>query len=159
METGELVSQSRKIALVSCMTLMLGGIGSYTTSFLIKPSYADNHGKVRIYEVNKKGQMNKRRWMGKPENQVCHNSSKPRLAHRFSQIGYDFCLFFSEENCSEESVVTAMWNGKRYKSKDIDVKQPQEKIYQGSQWYFHPSENIEIKSWVCTEGQLNAELN
>ena len=140
----------RKTIFCKFILVGLGACLLLHPSTLIKPVYADSHGEIRLYKLNKKGQLVKQRWLGDAENQVCQNTKKSRKVHRISQIGFDYCQFYSAENCNSDSVLAAMWAGKRYKSKDIDIKKPQEKLYKGSEWYLHFEQNVEIKSWICS---------
>ena len=110
---------------------------------------ADSHGKVRMYKLNKKGQLLKQRWLKDEEVAGCHDTFKARNVHRFAQVGYAYCQLFSTEGCQAGSEVTAKWGGERYKSADFDLDEPQVNLPKGTEWFLHESENVQIKSWAC----------
>ena len=111
--------------------------------------FADNHAKVRMYKTNTKGQHFLQRWVKHEEDSGCHSSSRDRKVNRFSQTGYNFCQLYSKEGCLPGSEVPAMWGGKRYRVADIDIKQPQIKLLQGTKWMLAADDNALIRSWYC----------
>jgi hypothetical protein len=104
---------------------------------------------IRLYKLNNKGQLVNQRWVGDMDREGCHNLRGIRKVHRFAQVGYAWCELYRERGCDESSRVTAMWRGKHYRKADIDVSEPQPRLYPGSRWYLHPERNVEIASWYC----------
>jgi hypothetical protein len=104
---------------------------------------------IRLYRLNKKGQLINQRWVGDTDEDGCHDLRGFRKVHRFAQVGYAYCELFQEHGCSKESQVTAMWHGRKYRKADIDITQPQERLLPGSLWYLDPEKNVEISSWSC----------
>ena len=131
-----------KILLSSLIVLTLTGHS---------PVIADDHGKIRVYKLNKKDQLVRQRWGNKIRPINCHNLKKPREVHRFAQTGYEFCQIFSARNCVAGSEVLAMWDGNKYRIKgvEIDTEQPQLYLYRGSKWLLDPEKNVEITSIRC----------
>ena len=115
----------------------------------ITPAIADNHGKVRMYKLNKKGQLLKQRWLRNTEQSGCHNTLKKSEVHRFAQVGFTYCQLFSAKNCAGESVLAVTWGGGEYRTATVDLDQPQEQIVQGTQWYLDPEQNVVVNSWSC----------
>ena len=112
----------------------------------------DHHGKVRMYKLNKKKQMIRQKWLKDVEEPGCHNTFKSRKVHRFTQIGYDYCILYAQDSCQEGSEVLAKWEGRKYKNADFDVDQPQLKIFQGAEWFLDPEKNVTVRSWYCEYG-------
>ena len=110
---------------------------------------ADDHGSIRLYKLNKKGQPVKQNWVGKQGLAGCQNLRLKREVFRVAQIGYEYCVVYSKKDCESGSEVQAMWDGKRYRVADIDIKQPQTKLLRGSKWVLNPDQNVIIRSWQC----------
>ena len=110
---------------------------------------ADNHGKVRMYKINKKGQLLKQRWLKDDEVPGCHDTIQARNVHRFAQVGFEYCHIYSKEGCESGSELFVTWRGKRYKNADFDIEQPQSRIARGTEWYLHETENLKVRSWAC----------
>ena len=110
---------------------------------------ADDHGSIRLYKLNKKGQPVKQNWVGKQGKEGCHNLRLKREVFRVAQVGYEYCVVYGEKDCTSGSEVQAMWDGKRYRVADIDVKKPQTQLLRGSKWVLNPEENVIIRSWRC----------
>ena len=110
---------------------------------------AHDHGKIRIYNLNSKGQEVKQRMVSNPENGECYTSPVAREISRFAQIGYDRCRLYSKDECEAGSEITAMWGERKYRVADIDITQPQTDLLRGTQWVVSQEENIKIRSWYC----------
>ncbi len=110
---------------------------------------ADDHGKVRIYKLNKKQQLLRQRRMEKSGVAGCHGLSRPGQVHRFAQSGYAYCALFAENNCRQGTEITAKWHGKKYRSANVDLTRPQVRLLPGSQWILAPYRNTAIQSWFC----------
>ena len=98
------------------------------------PAHADDHGKVRMYKLNKKGQLLKQRWLTDTEQPGCHNTLSERKVHRFAQVGFAYCQLFSAENCTGESVLAVEWGGGKYRTATVDLDKQKKKIIQGTEW-------------------------
>lgn len=131
--------------LVFAVALGIGGIIG-----LSNPVIGDDHGKVRIYKLNNKGQLIQQRWVKNTHEEGCKSSYKRREAHRFAQVGFAYCQIFSENNCLHGSEVPAMWGGRRYRMADIDINEPQIKILKGTRWILAEEKNKTIRSWFCS---------
>jgi hypothetical protein len=108
-----------------------------------------DHGKIRIYKLNKKGQLARQKWLKDVDQAGCHNTFKSRQVHRFSQIGYKYCTIYSEENCNGGSELSATWQGKKLKKANFEMDVPQTQLIPGSDWFLHIDGNLTIKSWFC----------
>ena len=126
-------------------TILLSGLLSV---FAMNTVFASN-ASIRLYKLNNKGQLINQRWLGDTDEEGCHNLRAVRKVHRFAQVGYSYCELYREKGCSEGSQVAAKWRGSKYRKADIDVKQPQQRLLPGSNWYLDPDKNIEIASWYC----------
>jgi hypothetical protein len=126
----------------------------FATGLLAGPtqSMATDHGSVRIYKLNSKGQPVRQRWIRNEEDPGCHDFRGQRDAHRFAQVGFAWCTVYSGDKCAPGSEIPALWRGERYRRADIDISQPQVRLLPGSQWYLHPSGNVEMGSWECRYG-------
>ena len=102
-----------------------------------------------MYKLNSKNQLVKSRWVKRGDEPGCHDLRGTRESHRFAQTGYEWCTVYSGDNCEPGTELSAMWQGKNYRTADIDVKQPQVKLLPGSDWYFDRSNNVKIGSWAC----------
>jgi hypothetical protein len=122
-------------------------IGALLTKTI--PAIADNHGSVRMYKLNSKDQLIKRRWVKKSDLPGCHDLRGKKKAHRFAQVGFSWCTVYAAGDCLAGSEIAAMWRGNSYRTADIDISQPQLKLLPGANWYLHESENIQIGSWTC----------
>ena len=110
---------------------------------------ADHHGNVRIYKLNSKDQFIKQKWLKDKERPGCHDLRRTRKANRFAQTGFAWCTVYSGDACEAGTELPAMWGGKKYRTADIDISQPQIKLLKGSEWYLNPDKNIRIGSWRC----------
>ncbi|NKB77507.1 MAG: hypothetical protein GKR96_10815 [Gammaproteobacteria bacterium] len=112
---------------------------------------ADDSGSIRVYKLTKKGQLKKRDWTKKVTHDVCFNFKKAQKGHRFAQTRYQYCTLFASPNCDENNSITSMWGGDKYRVSGLilDVTQPQTKLYRGTKWVLHPSENISFESMRC----------
>jgi len=135
---------SSGILLASTILILLSGTAGKAN--------ADDHGSIRLYKLNKKGQVIGQRWSRKLDVDGCYNLSKPRKAHRFAQIGYRYCRVFTQKECPAGSELAAMWTGKKYRVEglEIDTDQPQRRLFRGSKWVFDEKKNIFIMSIYCT---------
>jgi hypothetical protein len=113
------------------------------------PCPADHHGSVRIYKLNSKNQLVKNRWVKREHKPGCHDLRGRKKAHRFAQTGFDWCTIYRGDKCEPGTELGAMWRGKKYRTADIDVSQPQIQLLPGSDWYLDQSRNIEMGSWAC----------
>ncbi len=111
--------------------------------------FSHDHGKIRMYKLNKKGQPIRLKWMGDSNEAGCQSSFKTKKIFRFAQVGYAYCVLYSGENCAAGSEVSAKWHGRTYKNADFDVDQPQTKLVKGTEWFLSQDKNIEINSWYC----------
>ena len=118
-------------------------------SGLVGPVLADHHGKIRIYNLNSKGQEIKQRMVKNPENEQCYTSPMAREISRFAQVGYDHCRLYANDECESGSEITAMWGEKKYRVADIDITLPQTKLLRGTKWIVSAEENMKIRSWYC----------
>ena len=122
----------------------------FVSSFLIAGiAAADHHGNVRFYKLNSKDQYVKQRWLKDREKPGCRDLKRSRKVNRFAQTGFAWCTVYSGDACAAGSELPVMWGGKHYRTADIDITQPQNKLLPGSEWYLHPDENIKIGSWYC----------
>ena len=127
-----------------------------TIAFIASPlivnssGYADDHGKVRIYKLNKKDQLVRLRRIKMEAGSVCNNQKKNQKAHRFALIGFKSCTVYDNKNCRSGDEVSALWGGGKYRSADIDISQPQTLLLEGTEWYFSSQENVTIRSWSCS---------
>lgn len=111
---------------------------------------ADHHGNVRIYKLNSKDQFVKQKWLKDREKPGCHDLRRTRKANRFAQTGFAWCTVYSGDACEAGTELPAMWGGKKYRTADIDISQPQIKLIKGSEWYLNSEKkNIRIGSWRC----------
>ena len=137
------------------------GIGSFLTGSLLALTIAglglsipaqvkaDNHGSVRIYQLNSKGQLLRQRWIRNEEEPGCHDFRGQRDVYRFAQVGFAWCTVYSGDKCMPGTEMPAMWRGDRYRKADIDISQPQTRLLPGSLWYLHQDANVEMGSWAC----------
>ncbi len=109
-----------------------------------------DHGNVRIYKLNKKGQALKQRWAKDTEIEGCHSSKKQKEAFRFAQAGYAYCTIYAEQDCESGSEIGAKWGKKKYRSADFDIDEPQIKLLKGDSWMISEEENTLIRSWFCS---------
>jgi hypothetical protein len=112
-------------------------------------AFSHDHGKVRIYKLNNKGQLLRQDWLDDVDEAGCHNTFKSRKAHRFSQIGYEYCTVYAEEDCKNGSELPATWKGKKLKRANFEMDEPQIQLIQGSDWFLHNDKNLIIRSWSC----------
>lgn len=113
-------------------------------------AYGDDHGKIRMYKLNNKGQALNQLWVKKPKPDQCVNAIRNRKVFRFSQVGFAYCQVFSKKDCEEGSEVRAKWGGKKYRVADIDISQPQIKLLRGTEWILSPDTNLVVRSWYCS---------
>lgn len=118
-----------------------------------QPGFTDEHGKLRMYKLNSKGQPVRQKWLKDTEEEGCHTSFRSREVYRFAQLGFEFCTLYSQDDCAAGSEVPATWGGRKYVKADFDIEQPQNRLLEGTEWYLHPEENIEISSWYCEYAQ------
>lgn len=110
---------------------------------------AHDHGKVRMYKLNKKDQPIRQKWLSNTDKAGCHGTRKTRAVFRFAQVGYDYCILYAKENCAEGFEVPGKWGGKKYKNAEFDIDEPQIRLLRGTEWYLNNSQNTSIKSWFC----------
>lgn len=134
------------------LTLLVGALAG--VALLSAPSVFAGEGEghapsVRFYKLNKKGQQKHYMFLRNTEKLGCHKFSRSRPVHRFAQSGFAWCQLYSGKECRPEDLVQAMWDGRRYHQVEIDVKQPQSRLYEGSRWLLKPDGNLKIRSWRC----------
>lgn len=115
---------------------------------LMFPSWAAGEANVRMYTINKKEQQRRINLKNASDVVGCHNMLRAKEVYRFAQVGFAWCSLHSEEECTDESLVSAMWVGREYRKYAIDSSQPQAKLYPGSHWLPQLAEE-RIKSWYC----------
>ena len=118
-----------------------------------QPVLSHDHGKVRMYKLNKKDQPVRLKWLKDTNEEGCHSLFKTRKIFRFAQVGYSYCVLYSGESCAVGSEVSAKWLGKKYKNATFDVDEPQTKLVKGTEWFLSQDENIKINSWYCEYSQ------
>ena len=118
-----------------------------------EPVLSHDHGKVRMYKLNKKGQPVRQKWLKDTDEEGCHSTFKARKVFRFAQVGYAYCILYSGESCAAGSEVSAKWLGEKYKNADFDIDEPQTKLVKGTEWFLSQDQNIEINSWYCEYSQ------
>lgn len=126
----------------------------YATLHLsLTPTYGSDSEEsvVRVYKLNKKGQLSRKKWVKTVSPGKCFNARKIQEVHRFAQLGYEFCEIFREKNCSADQRVTAIWQGRHYRvgGKEIDTSKPQIQFGRGTKWVLHPTENVKVGSLIC----------
>ncbi|MEM7195571.1 MAG: hypothetical protein AAF402_11510 [Pseudomonadota bacterium] len=109
----------------------------------------DDHGKIRLYKLNSKGQEVRQKFVGNQGESGCFDFRIRRDAVRFAQLGYEYCELFSKKSCESNSQIEAMWTGSKYRVVDIDITKPQLKIYRGAKWQLSAEGNIKVASWRC----------
>ena len=127
------------------LTILVGTAFSYN-------ALGHDHGKLRMYKLNKKDQPIRQKWLSKTNEAGCHNTLKSRAVYRFAQLGFDYCALYAKEDCASGSEVSATWGGKKYKNADVDIKEPQINLQKGTEWFLKPDENVTIRSWSCVYG-------
>jgi hypothetical protein len=118
-----------------------------------QPVFSHDHGKIRMYKLNKKGQPIRQKWLKDTDEEGCHSSFKARKVFRFAQVGFRYCVLYSGKNCVVGSEVSATWGGKKYKNAKFDIDEPQTKLVKGTEWFLSQDENMEINSWYCEYSQ------
>ena len=113
------------------------------------PAVADDHGKLRMYKMNSKGQLNRQKWLKDTEKPGCHNTLKARKVHRVAQVGFKWCKIYEQEDCTKGTAVKATWGGDKYKDAPFDFAKPQLKLVKGTEWILDPEGNVTIRSWKC----------
>jgi hypothetical protein len=144
------VLSRRKISVAAIVAFTLIFPLAYTESGKGGLVHADDHGKIRMYRLNKKGQAINQLWVKKPKPEKCVNAIRNRKVFRFSQVGFSYCQIFSQKNCAQDSEVPAKWGGKKYRVADIDIEQPQIRLLRGTEWLLSPDTNMSIRSWYCS---------
>ena len=131
---------SKAVAPLSLITALLA-------CTLTSAAYAGSTN-VRMYKLNNKEQKI-RIILRKAEQPGCHNMPlRGKQVAQFAQKGFAWCNVYSERNCAEESIVPALWTGKRYRKIEFDQTKPQLKLFPGSDWQL-PTEDKRILSWYC----------
>ena len=144
LEAGRTLPGQRIVGWILAVVLFGGG------TLAISPQVAgSDHGSVRIYKLNSKGQPVRQRWIRKEEEPGCHDFRGRREVHRFAQVGFAWCTVYSGDKCAAGTEMPAMWRGERYRSADIDISKPQVRLLPGALWYLHDSKNVEMGSWAC----------
>lgn len=143
----EIIFSFAKITRHIAVAILLAFISA--TVFLPRTGIADNHGTTRFYKLNKKGQEVRLNWTGKQGAVDCRNFRLKRPVIRFAQVGYEYCELFAKKNCVADSQLSAMWDGKKYRVADIDVKQPQTELRRGAKWVLDKQKNVKVASLRC----------
>lgn len=131
-------------------TLYFRTLGLAISASLISvaiPAFAEKSD-IRFYHLHKQdGQVRIRN--KNTDETGCHNFGwRKKGLHRVALTGYSACYVYSEKNCPQDKLLSAMWDGKQYRQADIDITQPQSKLLRGSRWMF-AKKNIKAQSWSC----------
>ncbi len=113
------------------------------------PVLADNHGSVRVYKLNSKGQLIKKGWVKHSEEPGCHDLRRQHQVHRFAQVGFSWCTLYAGDKCEPGTELSALWKGSNYRKIDVDLSLPQTRLLPGSKWYLDPSQKSGVGSWAC----------
>jgi hypothetical protein len=130
------------VKLVLCLT-------TASSLLFISPVLADNHGSVRVYKLNSKGQLVKKGWVKHDDEPGCHDLRRQHKVHRFAQVGFSWCTLYAGDKCKPGTELSAMWKGGKYRKADIDISLPQTRLLPGSKWYLDPLQETEVGSWAC----------
>ena len=141
------------IRCISRVLIALTQIAFFAGVTISQPVLSHDHGKVRMYKLNKKGQPVRQKWLKDTDEEGCHSSFKSRKVFRFAQVGYAYCVLYSGKDCAEGSEVPAKWLGDKYKNADFDIDKPQTKLLKGTEWFLSQDQNIKINSWYCEYSQ------
>lgn len=115
---------------------------------LVWPISAAADAKVRMYKLNKRDQQLRIGLGNAAEKVGCQNLRRGKKVHRFAQAGFAWCQLYTQEDCAQESIVSTMWAGRKYRKYGIDGTKPQTKLYPGSQWLVQLDDEA-IQSWYC----------
>ena len=141
------------IRCLSRVLIALTQIAFFAGVTISQPVLSHDHGKVRMYKLNKKGQPVRQKWLKDTDEEGCHSSFKSRKVFRFAQVGYAYCVLYSGKDCAEGSEVPAKWLGDKYKNANFDIDKPQTKLPKGTEWFLSQDQNIKINSWYCEYSQ------
>ena len=101
-----------------------------------------------MYRINKKEQQF-RIPVGKASREPgCHNVRIRKKVYRFAQTGFAWCSVYSEKNCPQDAIVSAMWEGGKYRRIEFDESEPQAKMFPGAEWVLG-LEAERVRSWHC----------
>lgn len=137
--TQELSGFRRQLLLIISLLSML---------CLVWPASSFGEGNARMYRINKKEQQFRISTGDDAREPGCHNARFRKNVYRFAQAGFAWCSMYSEKNCAEESIVSAMWEGGKYRRVKFDESMPQAKMYPGAEWVLG-LEADPVRSWYC----------
>ena len=112
------------------------------------PVLSEPDGAARMYKINKKKQERRINLKEAGRQKGCHNLRFGKKVHRFAQAGFEWCSIYAEEDCAADSLIPAMWEGRRYRRVEFDESEAQAKMYPGTDWIVQ-SEGERIQSWYC----------
>ena len=119
--------------LLSCLT----GIFALTT---LPASAIDPD--IRFYKANKRLQQDRILDFGQGDEPGCHDFLKSTRVHRIANVGYEYCVLYSERDCPDGAEIPARWK------EDAETKT---QLTQGARW-FPVREDIRgthVSSWKC----------
>lgn len=97
---------------------------------------------IRFYKANKRLQQDRIVDFGQGDKPGCHDFLKSTRVHRIANYGFEFCVLYSQRNCTEGSEISARWK------EDAETRT---ELAQGARW-FPVREDVrgaKVGSWKC----------
>jgi len=94
----------------------------------------------RVYSANS---LKQQRQILVPSNAArpgCHNLLITREVYRVAQVGFGYCVIYSQKDCKAGTEINVSWQNK---------KDPTSVITQGARWFLPGELGSDMASWKC----------